>query len=507
MRIPRIYHPELITAGREIALSDDAANHVGRVLRMGAGQAIQLFDGSNQVFDAEITRSDKKSVHVNVLRGEVDDRESPLHIHLGQVMSRGEKMEFTIQKSIELGVSLITPLFSERCGVKLDAERLNKKIQQWQKIAIAACEQSGRNRIPEIRPAMDLEDWCAEEESGLKLNLHPRASASINTLPLPVERVRLLIGPEGGLSADEIAMTARYQFTDILLGPRVLRTETLHYMEMNDLYLINGEARARTRIVNVEQNYDKWYEFGTEQDIALADLNVILMRKDPPFDTEYIYSTYILERAEEKGTLIVNKPQSLRDCNEKLYTAWFSDLTPETLVTRSKAQLKEFWQKHGDIIMKPLDGMGGASIFRVKESDPNIGVIAETLTELGTRYCMAQNYIPAIKDGDKRVLVVDGEPVPYCLARIPQGGETRGNLAAGGRGEPRPLTESDWEIARRVGPTLKAKGLIFVGLDIIGDRLTEVNVTSPTCIREIEAEFPISITGMLMDAIEKRLQK
>jgi len=281
----------------------------------------------------------------------------------------------------------------------------------------------------------------------------------------------------------------------------------LHYMEMSDLYLINGEARARTRIVNVEQNYDKWYEFGSEQDLPLAELDVILMCKDPPLDTEFIYGTYILELAEEKGTLIVNKPQSLRDCNEKLYTAWFSDLTPETLVTRNKAQLKAFWQKHGDIIMKPLDGMGGASIFRVKEGDPNIGVIAETLTELGTRYCMAQNYLPAIVDGDKRVLVVDGEPVPYCLARIPPGGETRGNLAAGGRGEPRPLSESDWEIARRVGPTLKAKGLIFVGLDIIGDRLTEVNVTSPTCIREIEAEFPISITGMLMDAIEKRLQK
>ncbi|EPF13758.1 Glutathione synthetase [Cedecea davisae] len=279
----------------------------------------------------------------------------------------------------------------------------------------------------------------------------------------------------------------------------------LHYMEMADLYLNNGEARARTRLLSVEQNYDKWYEFGTEQDIALADLNVVLMRKDPPFDTEFIYATYILERAEEKGTLIVNKPQSLRDCNEKLFTAWFADLTPETLVTRNKAQLKAFWQQHGDIIMKPLDGMGGASIFRVKQDDPNIGVIAETLTELGSRYCMAQNYLPAIKDGDKRVLVVDGEPVPYCLARIPQGGETRGNLAAGGRGEPRPLTESDWEIARRVGPTLKAKGLIFVGLDIIGDRLTEINVTSPTCIREIEAEFPVSITGMLFDAIEKRL--
>ncbi|EBK5149346.1 glutathione synthase [Salmonella enterica subsp. enterica] len=281
----------------------------------------------------------------------------------------------------------------------------------------------------------------------------------------------------------------------------------LHYMEMADLYLINGEARARTRTLSVEQNYDKWYEFGSEQEIKLADLDVILMRKDPPFDTEFIYATYILERAEEEGTLIVNKPQSLRDCNEKLYTAWFADLTPETLVTRNKAQLKAFWEKHGDIIMKPLDGMGGASIFRVKKGDPNIGVIAETLTELGNRYCMAQNYLPAIKDGDKRVLVVDGEPVPYCLARIPQGGETRGNLAAGGRGDPRPLSESDWEIARRVGPTLKSKGLIFVGLDIIGDRLTEINVTSPTCVREIEAEYPISITGMLMDAIEARLAK
>lgn len=226
MRIPRIHHPELIQIGSEIALAEDAANHVGRVLRMGQGQAIQLFDGSNQVFDGQITRADKKSVIVKITHGEVDDHESPLHIHLGQVMSRGEKMEFTIQKSIELGVSLITPLFSERCGVKLDAERLNKKLGQWQKIAIAACEQCGRNRIPQIRPAMDLAAWCAEEESGLKLNLHPRASKSINTLPLPVERVRLLIGPEGGLTADEIAMTAGYQFTDILLGPRVLRTET-----------------------------------------------------------------------------------------------------------------------------------------------------------------------------------------------------------------------------------------------------------------------------------------
>lgn len=226
MRIPRIYHPEPLNANQLVALTDDAANHVGRVLRMGPDQLVQLFDGSNQVFEARITHADKKSVQVQVLSATEDDRESPLHLHLGQVMSRGEKMEFTIQKSIELGVKVITPLFSERCGVKLDAERLNKKIQQWQKIAIAACEQCGRNRVPEIRPAMDLADWCAEPEAGLKLNLHPRASQSINTLPLPVERVRLLIGPEGGLSREEIAMTAQHQFTDILLGPRVLRTET-----------------------------------------------------------------------------------------------------------------------------------------------------------------------------------------------------------------------------------------------------------------------------------------
>ena len=226
MRIPRIHHPENLSVGQDVALSEDAANHVGRVLRMGAGQAIQLFDGSNQVFDAEIVQADKKSVRVKILAGNVDDRESPLWLHLGQVMSRGEKMEFTIQKAVELGVNEITPLFSERCGVKLDAERLNKKLQQWQKIAIAACEQCGRNRVPDIRPAMDLADWCAEQDDALKLNLHPRASASINTLPQPVQRVRLLIGPEGGLSADEIAMTAEHQFTDILLGPRVLRTET-----------------------------------------------------------------------------------------------------------------------------------------------------------------------------------------------------------------------------------------------------------------------------------------
>jgi len=279
----------------------------------------------------------------------------------------------------------------------------------------------------------------------------------------------------------------------------------IHYMEMADLYLLQGQARARSKILKVKHDYQSWYQFDTEQDIALSDLHVILMRKDPPFDTEFIYATYMLERAEDAGTLIINKPQSLRDANEKLYTSWFSQYTPKTLVSRDPGRLKAFYQQEQDVILKPLDGMGGASIFRLKPDDANVSVIIETLTEHGQRYAMAQRFIPEIKDGDKRILVVDGEPVPYCLARIPASGETRGNLAAGGRGEARPLSDSDWAIARAIGPTLKAKGLIFVGLDVIGDKLTEINVTSPTCIREIEAAFPVSITGMLFDAIEQRL--
>lgn len=286
------------------------------------------------------------------------------------------------------------------------------------------------------------------------------------------------------------------------------RDYQIFYMEMNDLFLRNGEACATTRKLTVYNNDEHWFDTSDEQTIALSELDVILMRKDPPFDTEFIYATYILERAEDKGVLVVNKPQSLRDCNEKLFTAWFAQFTPETLVTRQTKQIKEFHQQHGDIILKPLDGMGGSSIFRIKQDDPNVSVIIETLTEHNNRYCMAQNFIPAIKDGDKRVLVVDGEPVPYCLARIPQKGETRGNLAAGGHGEVRALSESDWHIARSVAPTLKQRGLLFVGLDIIGDKLTEINVTSPTCVREIEAANPgLSITGMLMDAIEHRLNK
>lgn len=279
----------------------------------------------------------------------------------------------------------------------------------------------------------------------------------------------------------------------------------IHYMEMNDLFLRGGQSFATSSVATVFDNTEKWYELEDKQTIALADLDVILMRKDPPFDTEYIYATYLLERAEQAGTLVINKPQSLRDANEKLFTAWFSEHTPDTLVTREQSHIRAFLEEHKDIILKPLDGMGGASIFRVKQDDPNIGVICETLTAHGSQYAMAQNYIPAIKDGDKRVLVVNGEVIPYCLARIPQGGETRGNLAAGGRGEARPITDVERKIAEAVAPTLIEKGLIFVGLDIIGDRLTEINVTAPTCVKEIEAAFDISITGKLFDAIEQKV--
>jgi glutathione synthase len=263
------------------------------------------------------------------------------------------------------------------------------------------------------------------------------------------------------------------------------RSYELYYMEMNDLYLLQGRAMATAAKAKVFEDSKRWYELDAKQDIALDELDVILMRKDPPFDTEYIYATYILERAEQAGTLVINKPQSLRDANEKLFTAWFSEHTPETLVTRQQAQIRAFLAKHQDIILKPLDGMGGASIFRVRADDPNIGVICETLTE--------------------HVLVVNGEVVPYCLARIPQNGETRGNLAAGGRGEARPISDSDRKIAEAVAPVLKEKGLIFVGLDIIGDKLTEINVTAPTCVKEIEAAYDISIMDMLFNAIEAKL--
>ncbi|MDP8163055.1 16S rRNA (uracil(1498)-N(3))-methyltransferase [Pasteurella skyensis] len=242
MRKPRIYHPESLAGKKACSLSGDAANHVGRVLRMNVGQELILFDGSNHTFDAVITETTKKRVEVEILSQAFDDRESNLPLHLGQVISRGDRMEFTIQKSVELGVNVITPLWSERCGVKLDSDRQGKKLQQWQKIAIAACEQCGRNTIPEIRPIMKLTDWCQEQDEMLKLNLHPRAKQGIKQLTnVPQAGVRLLIGAEGGLSADEIAMTEQQGFTEVLLGKRVLRTETASLAAITALQLCFGD--------------------------------------------------------------------------------------------------------------------------------------------------------------------------------------------------------------------------------------------------------------------------
>lgn len=281
----------------------------------------------------------------------------------------------------------------------------------------------------------------------------------------------------------------------------------LDYMRQEDLYLDGGQPMASTRSLEVFKDLDNFYKLGETSTTALSEFDVLLMRKDPPFDNEYIYSTYILEAAERLGTLVVNKPQSLRDHNEKIFATQFADCCPPLLVSRDTARLRAFHQQHQDVIFKPLDGMGGASIFRAKEDDPNVGVILETLTQHGSQTIMAQRYIPEIKDGDKRILMINGDPIPYSLARIPAVGETRGNLAAGGSGRPQPLSDRDREIAERVGPSLRERGLIFVGLDIIGDYLTEINVTSPTCIREIDAVYNTDIAGRLMSEIELLLNQ
>ena len=279
---------------------------------------------------------------------------------------------------------------------------------------------------------------------------------------------------------------------------------TLHYFEMQDLYQVDGEARGRGRQLDVFQDPERWFAFGEDVDLPLRELDVILMRKDPPFDNEFVYATYLLEQAERGGTLVVNRPASLRDCNEKFFATLFPELAPPTLVSRRADIIREFARTHGDVILKPLDGMGGSSVFRHREGDPNLSVILETLTAHGTQQIIAQRYLPGIKDGDKRILMINGQPVDYCLARIPAQGETRGNLAAGGRGVAQPLSPRDREIAATVGPELRKRGLLFVGLDVIGEHLTEINVTSPTCIREIDAAYDTRIAERLMDVIAQQ---
>lgn len=278
----------------------------------------------------------------------------------------------------------------------------------------------------------------------------------------------------------------------------------LHYMEQSDLFQRDGRTYAMMRPLKVADNPDHWFDLEAAHASPMDKLDIVLMRKDPPLDMEYVFSTHLLERAEAAGTLIVNRPQSVRDVNEKLYTAWFPECCVPTIVARERSHLRAFLAEHDDIIVKPLHSMGGESVFRVRSDDPNISVIIETLTEHGNRFTMAQRFIPEISAGDKRVLLVNGEPVPYALARIPAPGETRGNLAAGGRGEGVELSTRDRWICDQVGPVMKEKGLFFVGLDIIGDYLTEINVTSPTCIRELDALYGMDIAGQLMDTLEKQ---
>lgn len=281
------------------------------------------------------------------------------------------------------------------------------------------------------------------------------------------------------------------------------RGHELGYVLQNDLFLNQGKAFGQIAPLQVFENTAEYYQLGEKKVESLASYDVILMRKDPPFDMNFVYTTYILEQAEREGAWVVNKPQSLRDCNEKLFATQFPHLQVPTLVTSQASLIRDFVNTHGDVIVKPLDGMGGMGIFRLFKDGVNIGSTIEMLTEMGQRPIMAQRYIPEIVDGDKRILMIGGKPAPYCLARIPQQGDIRGNLAAGGKGEARPLTENDKRIAAEVAPFLLEKGLVFVGLDVIGNYVTEINVTSPTCIREIDAQFGTSLADDLFDVLEQ----
>lgn len=279
----------------------------------------------------------------------------------------------------------------------------------------------------------------------------------------------------------------------------------LHYMELPDLSLRDGTAMGRTRPLKVMRDERQWFELGEAQERRLGEIDVLLMRKDPPFDMEFVYATYILEQAERDGAWVVNRPASLRDANEKVFATRFPELMPPSLVTRHGEDIRQFVTEHRTAVIKPLGGMGGASVFKLAADDQNTGVIIETLTGRGEHYVMVQRFVPEIAQGDKRILVIDGEPVPYALARIPAAGEFRGNLAAGGSGSGVALTEHDRAICARVAPILREMGLVFVGLDVIGEYLTEINVTSPTCIRELDTQFKLDIGGQLMAVIESGL--
>jgi len=281
------------------------------------------------------------------------------------------------------------------------------------------------------------------------------------------------------------------------------RGHELYVMRQEDLVLKRGKVVGVSRQVTLRNHPDEWFSLDPEAEMALQQFDAVVMRKDPPFNMEYVTSTWLLEVAARQGARVFNDPRAIRDHSEKLAIARFPQFTAPTLVSRLEGQINAFIDEHKDVVLKPLDGHGGASIFRVNERDPNRNVIIETLTQLGERMIMAQRYIPEIRDGDKRILLIGGKPVPHCLARIPREGESRGNLAAGGTGVARPLTERDKEIAGALGPDLMSRGLLLVGLDVIGDYLTEVNVTSPTCFQEITQQTGFNVAGMFVDALEK----
>ena len=309
-----------------------------------------------------------------------------------------------------------------------------------------------------------------------------------------------------GIIMDPIGSITPYKDSSLaMLLEAGRRAAEIHYFEQKDVRLLSGKALGYSTLLHVRDDNDDWYTLGEQQEVALGDLDAILMRKDPPFDMEYVYTTYILDRAEQEGALIVNAPQALRDMNEKAYTAWFPELTPTTLITRSMGEMKAFLAEHCHVVAKPLDGMGGRSIFVVQKGDKNANVVFETLTDYGTKFAMAQVFIPEIKAGDKRILLIDGEPIPYALARIPSDEDNRGNMVAGAAAVGQEMSQRDREICEQVGPVLRDAGVIFAGIDVIGDYLTEVNVTSPTGIRELDKQFSLNIAGNLFDAIESRL--
>ena len=309
-----------------------------------------------------------------------------------------------------------------------------------------------------------------------------------------------------GVVMDPIGAITPYKdssFAMLLEAQR--RDAEIHYFELADLKIVGGDAFGRSRRLTVEDNPDDWYSLGEESDVCLGDLDTVLMRKDPPFNIEYIYATYILDRAQLGGAIIVNHPEALRNMNEKAYTAWFAEYAPETLVTRSMDDMRAFLARHGRAVFKPLDGMGGRGIFVVSKGDKNANVVFETLTEYGKRFAMAQQYIPEISAGDKRILLINGEAVPYSLVRVPSDDDNRGNIVAGASTHGQELSKRDREICAAVGPVMRDAGVIFAGIDIIGDYLTEINVTSPTGMRELDKAFDLNIAGQMFDAIESIL--